>query len=196
MSTATAEAAKVEISREDLLGLFGELKFSLVGSPDNYPNARLIAKAKKNFPGLEQLPEISKHAHKTFDSLLEAFKDGLEIEVTGGDAKRGKSGKGHHEGNGKAPKAKKEKGERKPRAEGSSNNKMSCLDAAAVVLEKSDDPLTTKEMVELMGKKGLWSSPNGLTPAATLYSAILREIGTKGKDSRFKKTERGKFAAK
>ncbi len=29
---------------------------------------------------------------------------------------------------------------------------------------------------------------------STLYSAILREIGTKGQDARFKKTERGKFA--
>ena len=33
------------------------------------------------------------------------------------------------------------------------------------------------------------------TPHATLYSAMLREISTKGKDARFKKTERGKFAA-
>jgi len=28
----------------------------------------------------------------------------------------------------------------------------------------------------------------------TVYSAILREISAKGKDARFKKTERGKFA--
>jgi hypothetical protein len=34
------------------------------------------------------------------------------------------------------------------------------------------------------------------TPAATLYSAILREINTKGQEARFQKTERGKFAAK
>jgi hypothetical protein len=33
----------------------------------------------------------------------------------------------------------------------------------------------------------------GATPAATLYSAILREIKAKGKESRFVKTERGKF---
>ena len=31
------------------------------------------------------------------------------------------------------------------------------------------------------------------TPAATLYSAILREIQKKGKQSRFEKTERGRF---
>jgi hypothetical protein len=45
-----------------------------------------------------------------------------------------------------------------------------------------------------MAKKGYWTSPGGKTPAATLYSAILREISTKGKDARFTKTERGKFA--
>ena len=43
-------------------------------------------------------------------------------------------------------------------------------------------------------KKGYWTIPGGKTPAATLDSAILREIGTKGKEARFTKTERGKFA--
>lgn len=47
-----------------------------------------------------------------------------------------------------------------------------------------------------MAAKKLWSSPGGKTPASTLYSAILREINAKWKDARFKKTERGKFAAK
>jgi hypothetical protein len=37
------------------------------------------------------------------------------------------------------------------------------------------------------------ASPKGATPAATLYSAILREMNAKGKDARFVKTERGKF---
>ena len=44
-----------------------------------------------------------------------------------------------------------------------------------------------------MADKNLWTSPGGKTPHATLYSAILREIQTKGSESRFKKTERGKF---
>lgn len=35
--------------------------------------------------------------------------------------------------------------------------------------------------------------PGGKTPHATLYSAILREIATKGNEARFKKTERGHF---
>jgi HB1/ASXL restriction endonuclease-like protein with HTH domain len=56
--------------------------------------------------------------------------------------------------------------------------------------------MTTGEMIEAMAKKGYWSSPNGQTPSATLYSAILREINVKGKESRFAKTERGKFGIK
>ncbi len=74
--------------------------------------------------------------------------------------------------------------------------KVSALDAAARVLAESKEPMTTGEMIETMAKKGYWSSPNGQTPAATLYSAILREINVKGKESRFAKTERGKFAIK
>ena len=56
--------------------------------------------------------------------------------------------------------------------------------------------MTTREMIEAMATKGYWSSPNGQTPAATLYSAILRKIAKKGADSRFTKTERGKFAVR
>ena len=74
--------------------------------------------------------------------------------------------------------------------------KTSALDAGAKLLASSKTPMTTKEMIEALAAKGLWKSPGGKTPDRTLYSAILREIGTKGKDARFKKTERGKFAAK
>jgi hypothetical protein len=47
-------------------------------------------------------------------------------------------------------------------------------------------------MVEKMIKSKLWQT-NGKTPAATLSSALHREINEKGKDSRFTKTERGHF---
>ncbi|MEQ8785117.1 MAG: winged helix-turn-helix domain-containing protein [Pirellulaceae bacterium] len=73
--------------------------------------------------------------------------------------------------------------------------KLSAIDAAVQVLQQSKQAMNAKEMVEAMATKGLWTSPGGKTPHATLYSAILREIKVKGKDSRFKKTERGKFAA-
>ena len=73
--------------------------------------------------------------------------------------------------------------------------KLSALDAAAQVLAASKEPMNAKGMIEAMAAKGLWTSPGGKTPHATLYSAILREIGTKGKEARFKKTDRGHFTA-
>jgi len=78
---------------------------------------------------------------------------------------------------------------------GDGEKKVSCLDAAARVLAESDEPMNAKEMIEAISAKGLWSSPGGKTPHATLYSAIIREIATKGDDARFRKTERGKFTA-
>ncbi len=73
--------------------------------------------------------------------------------------------------------------------------KRSALDAAAKVLSELKKPLRCSEMIEQMAAKGYWKSPGGQTPAATLYAAMLREISEKGKDSRFKKTGRGLFAA-
>jgi len=71
--------------------------------------------------------------------------------------------------------------------------KLSALDAAAQVLAGSKEPLNTKAMIEQMAAKGLWTSPGGKTPHATLYSAILREINDKGAEARFVKTDRGLF---
>jgi hypothetical protein len=68
------------------------------------------------------------------------------------------------------------------------------LDAAAKVLEESGQPMTAKEMIEAAEAKGYWKSPGGKTPHATVYSAIIREIAVKGGESRFRKSERGKFA--
>lgn len=81
---------------------------------------------------------------------------------------------------------------RTPKAVGN----MIALDAAAKVLAESGEPMTTREMIEAMATKGYWTSPAGATPDRTLYSALLREINTKGKGARFVKTERGTFAVK
>lgn len=70
---------------------------------------------------------------------------------------------------------------------------LSQIEAAIIVLGKSKVAMNCKAMVEAMQVEGLWSSPGGATPEATLYAAILREINTKGKDARFRKTERGHF---
>jgi hypothetical protein len=88
-------------------------------------------------------------------------------------------------------KTKKAKAPKEPKAK-----KPSALDAAVRVLEGAGQPMTCLEMIEAMTAKGYWTSPGGKTPAATLYSAILRETQTKGDASRFVKAARGKFAAK
>lgn len=93
-----------------------------------------------------------------------------------------------------APKAGKRT--RKPKGElAAKPERMSALDAAAKVLGEAGEPLNAKQMIEAMAAKGYWTSPGGKTPHATLYSAILREINTKGRESRFTKVERGQFKA-
>ena len=72
---------------------------------------------------------------------------------------------------------------------------MSCLNAAAKVLTDKGEPMTCREMIEAMGAKGYWTTPDGLTPHASLYSSIAREIRDKGKESRFKKSDRGRFGS-
>jgi len=74
---------------------------------------------------------------------------------------------------------------------------MSLLDAAAHILSLgAGNPMRCKDIVDLAVKRQLWTPRKGKTPASTLYAAILREISTKGTDSRFVKTERGRFALK
>ena len=94
-----------------------------------------------------------------------------------------------------APTSAKPKRERKAPSE-PKEKKVSALDAAAKVLAEEVRPMTCKELIAAMAAKGYWTSPGGKTPDATLYSAILREIDTKGTEARFVKSERGKFSRK
>ena len=55
--------------------------------------------------------------------------------------------------------------------------------------------MACQELIEAMAAMRCWTSPGGRTPASRLYGSIFQEIESKGKDSRFRKTERGKFAA-
>jgi hypothetical protein len=73
--------------------------------------------------------------------------------------------------------------------------KPSAIAAAARVLTETGREMTCPELIEAMAAKRYWTSPGGRTPASTLYASIFQEIKSKGKDSRFRKTERGKFAA-
>jgi HB1, ASXL, restriction endonuclease HTH domain len=71
--------------------------------------------------------------------------------------------------------------------------KLSALDAAAKVLQEAGQPMNCQEMIGAMAAKGYWTSPAGKTPAATLCSALLREIKTKASQARFQKAARGQF---
>ncbi|MCW5776436.1 MAG: winged helix-turn-helix domain-containing protein [Phycisphaeraceae bacterium] len=86
-------------------------------------------------------------------------------------------------------------GKRATAAKPVAEKRLSAISAAAKVLADAGKPMRAKEMIEAASQKGLWSSPKGRTPEATLYAAIIREIAAKGKAARFSKVERGLFAA-
>ena len=92
-----------------------------------------------------------------------------------------------------APTAKK-KPPTKPSAEATAAKKYSALDAAALVLRESGQPMSCPELIAQMAAKGYWTSPKGKTPSSTLYAALMREAKLKGAASRFKKTGPGRFA--
>jgi short subunit dehydrogenase-like uncharacterized protein len=73
--------------------------------------------------------------------------------------------------------------------------KLSCIKAALQVLETAREPMNSQEMISAMVEQNLWESPGGKTPHATLYSAILRDL-KRGDESRFVKTERGRFTVR
>ena len=76
----------------------------------------------------------------------------------------------------------------------SAGKRVSALDAAAQVLaEAPAEGLGAKDLIAELKTRGLWSSPGGKTPAATLYAAMLREINAKGDQARFRKVGRGRF---
>jgi len=73
--------------------------------------------------------------------------------------------------------------------------RVSLLDAAATVLADAKAPMQAKAIVDAVVERGLWKPGAGRTPHATLYAAMTREIAAKGKDARFRKVDRGQFAA-
>ncbi len=87
----------------------------------------------------------------------------------------------------KQAKSKKAGGEKKPK-------RVSALEAAAQVLAKAGKPMRAQELIAAMAEQGLWKSPAGKTPHATLYTAMMREARDKGTASRFRKVDRGQFA--
>ena len=84
----------------------------------------------------------------------------------------------------KKSKSKKDSRKQKPK-------RVSALAAAAQALGKADKPMRAQELIAVMAEQGLWKSPAGKTPHATLYAAMMREARDKGMGSRFRKVDRG-----
>lgn len=92
--------------------------------------------------------------------------------------------------------AKPKRDKRVAEATAPAEKKLSAIAAAAKVLAEVGQPMNSKQLIEAMAEKGYWTSPGGKTPEATLYSAIAREIKTKGEAARFTNPDRGLFAAR
>ena len=74
--------------------------------------------------------------------------------------------------------------------------RTSALDAAALILADSAEPMGARAMIAEMAKRKLWESPGGATPDATLAAAIVREIAAKGDTSRFIKVAPGAWISR
>jgi hypothetical protein len=116
-------------------------------------------------------------------AALAEIKERLDGKPAEGAKAKGKGDKAP-----KTPTAPKPAKEKKPK-------RVSALDAAATVVAGADKPMRAKEMIAEMEAKGLWKSPGGKTPEATLYAAIIREIAAKCDKARFKKHDKGQFVA-
>jgi len=154
----------------------GKLEVQLVGADDSVESAR--------FNPDEEVTVVGKNAVQA--NLPK--KGGKKTSARG----KGQGKPKAEQAAGKTVKPEAKKG--KPQA-GKAKATKSALDAAAKVLGESGQAMNCQEMIKAMGDKGYWKSPGGLTPHATLYSAILRELKAKGAEARFRKTERGKFTA-
>ena len=89
--------------------------------------------------------------------------------------------------------AKRDTGERAATG-GKTRGKLSLLNAAAIVLKASGEPMTCSQIVQKAAETTAWKPGKGLTPANTLSAAMRREIKVKGNASRFRLADRGTFA--
>ncbi|MGD0572287.1 MAG: winged helix-turn-helix domain-containing protein [Sedimentisphaerales bacterium] len=132
------------------------------------PGGKAIKVIAENIQGDGKTPEEWAQKHKPKKS--ESPKDADKIPADTKPSKKNKATK---------------TGKKKER-------KTSGLDAAARVLRETGKPMRCPDIIKMALEKGYWST-KGATPAATVYSAIIREIANKGNRSRFRKSARGEF---
>jgi len=148
------------------------------------PAAKKAATATTESKADSKVAPLTAEEKALLESIDDKASKGQLRKATGGKRTTGQSKRDTGEPG--AP-----KGQRR----GGKNGQMSLLDAAAAILAGADgEALACKTIVERAADRKLWKTASGKTPANTLYSSILREINSKGKDSRFIKADRGKFA--
>ncbi|MFN0132727.1 MAG: winged helix-turn-helix domain-containing protein [Phycisphaerales bacterium] len=127
----------------------------------------------------------------------EAVASGAEVVATAGSPKppKGAKGKQAKDASTRDAKQRAKAPAKDDTKKDATPKRTSALDAAAQVLAASKEPLNCKQLVAEMEAKGLWKSPSGKTPEASVYAAVIREIAAKGRESRFRKTDRGLFTA-
>lgn len=70
---------------------------------------------------------------------------------------------------------------------------MNALEAAALILKQSGEPLHYKELTKRILRTGLWET-QGQTPEATVNAQLAVDIKNNGSASRFQRTDKGIFA--
>jgi hypothetical protein len=93
----------------------------------------------------------------------------------------------------KAPAAGKPKAAKAP-GKPKSGDKVSIIDAAATVLKGRKTPMSCKDLMEEIVKRGLRKAPTTKYPGSNLGFILITDIENKGKESRFVKTAPGRFA--
>jgi len=140
-------------------------------------STKKVAKQAKRAKGARKARPAKVKAHAAVQTVVAKSAPAAEVTLADEAKPKGKRA---------ATKANRAAGDAKPK-------RLSALDAAAEVLKKAGKPMRSQEMIAAMAEQGLWTSPAGKTPHATLYAAILREATTRGDAARFKKVDRGQF---
>ncbi len=144
--------------------------------------AQAVAKAGPKKVRARKQRDASSDGTKGERATAESAKGAPKVTKTGTKVKKSAKKAGKAE----VPAAQ-AKGNRQP------TKRISGLTAAAKILAESKQPMTCRAIVEAAFEKGYWKS-GGKTPHATIYSAMIREIATKGEKSRFQRVGRGTFA--
>lgn len=71
--------------------------------------------------------------------------------------------------------------------------RLSLLNAAVIVLKETKADMNTRELIEAIVERQLWTPTDCKTPEQTLYGSIFREIATKEHPRIVKSEIKGKF---